>query len=315
MKFPAAVAWAPPEAAPPVDAPAADIDIEDYYQGGHTFHGPTLQAMTEMERLGPQGAVATFHTRPDADLLGLDAHFVLDPLLLDTATHPMCSAEPERWVEGLADGKLAYPVRAEQIRFFAPRPCGAVRCTVARVSADPTHLCFDVHLEGEAGPYCAFRWTEAVVEAGPFLGHPAPIRRRFLWDRRATPEVTIGRASTRGWRVDLTDLVEPLPGTQARLACVDSELDARAGSADPGAWDAATLAAKECVRAWLRQRIDRDVHPSAVRLVHMRPDRYVVQGCPSLTAQEYAVHLGPTRFSLRVSADADGAEAWLEPVD
>ena len=304
--------WLAPEPAPTVDAPAADVDIAEYYEGGHTFHGPVLQGMTALTHLGPTGARAVFATRPDADLLGLDASFALDPLLLDTATHPMWSAEPERWVPGLEPGQLAYPVHASDLRFFGPRPTGEVQATLAFVGGDRQSLTFDVHLAGADGPWCAFRWTEAIVPAGPFLGQPADVRRTFLWDRDPA-DVHVGRPTEAGWRVERTDLVEPLPGTLARIACTPLELARRATAEDPAAWDAAHLAAKEAVRAWLADRLGRDVHPTSLALLPMRADLFVVTDAPTLTAAEFSANLGPTRFDLVVEQDRNGATARVVP--
>lgn len=299
--------WAPEEAPQDVDVPPADIDVRAYYDGGHTFHGPTLQGMVALTHLGPRGARAVFRTRPDAELLGGAGAFVLDPLLLDTATHPMWSAEPERWVPGLAPGHLAYPVRAEEIRFFGPRPHGDVNASLRLVSADTRHLTFEVHLVG----WCAYRWREAIVSAGPLLGQPAPVRRQFLWDRAPVPEVRVGRADEDTWVLEAADLIEPLPGTLAALTCTEAELRERQQAPDPVAWDLAWLAAKEALRSWLMARMGRDVHPRDLVLCRMRSDRFVVVEAPTLTATEYVDHLGPTRFAIEVTGDGTRATSRI----
>lgn len=290
--------WAPAEPPPAALVGAAPGTApEAYYGGGHTFHGPCLQAMTSFPAIAADGADAVLATRPDAELLGIDAAFALDPLLLDAATHPMCSGEPERWVPGLPPGHLAYPIAARDLRFFGPRPSGRVQVAVRLAHGDRKTLAFDVTLTGPEGPWCAYRWTEAVVPAGPFLGQPPAVRRQFLWDRAPAP-VHVGRPTARGWSVEAADLVEPLPGTLAGIACSAPELADRAASADPVAWDRDRLAAKEAVRAWLVDRLGRDVHPSRLTLAALRPDRFVVVDAPDLTAAEYIDHLGPTRFAL-----------------
>jgi len=303
--------WYPPEPAPTVGAPTADIDIRDYYDGGHTFHGPLLQGMTALHTLGPQGATATFATRADRDLLGIDADFVLDPLLLDTATHPMWSAEPERWVEGLPSGHLAYPVHAEQMRFFGPRPRGVIQYAMTALEADSHRMRFAVHMGSEAGPWCAFEWTEAIVEAGPLLGRSPAERRAFLWEGRALPEIAIGRPTESGWKVEQADLVEPLPGTLVRLMCAAVEVEAWRRAEDRVAWAMARIAAKEAVRQWLRSRVGAEVHPRDLVLLDMRPDRYVVIEAGTLDAQTFSEHLGPTRYDLIVHVTQDHALATM----
>jgi len=306
--------WHPPEAAPTIEAPPSQVDVRDYYDGGHTFHGPLLQGMTALHTLGPQGATATFATRPDRALLGADLAFVLDPLLLDTATHPMWSAEPERWVEALAPGHLAYPVHAEKMRFFGPRPTGAIQFAMTALASDTRTLRFGVHMGSEAGPWCAFEWTEAVVAAGPLLGRSASERRAFLWEGRALPQITIGEPTDGGWQVEHEDLIEPLPGTLVRLTCAPVEVAAYRAAPDRVAWAAARIAAKEALRQWMRERTGLELHPRDLVLLAMRPDRYVVIEAGPLDAQTFSEHLGPTRFTLTVETTATGAAARISPL-
>ena len=306
--------WHAAEGAPEVLAPEVEVDIDDYYNGGHTFHGPLLQAMTALTRMGTEGATATFETRADGSLLGIDSAFVLDPLLLDTATHPMWSAEPERWVEGLESGHLAYPIHAENLRFFGPRPAGEVQFAMTAVAADSKTMTFAVHMGTVDAPWCAFEWTEAIVDAGPLLGRSAAERRDFLWERKALPQVTIGQSTAEGWRVEASDLVEPLEGTLVRLTCSDNEVDEWRRSSDRIAWSMARIAAKEAVRSWLRDRIGRDVHPKDLVLLAMRPDRFVITEAGALDAQEYCENLGPTRFELTIQTGQNHAIARMSPI-
>ena len=270
--------------------------------------------MTALHTLGPQGATATFATRPDRALLGADLAFVLDPLLLDTATHPMWSAEPERWVEALAPGHLAYPVHAEKMRFFGPRPTGAIQFAMTALASDTRTLRFGVHMGSEAGPWCAFEWTEAVVAAGPLLGRSASERRAFLWEGRALPQITIGEPTDGGWQVEHEDLIEPLPGTLVRLTCAPVEVAAYRAAPDRVAWAAARIAAKEALRQWMRERTGLELHPRDLVLLAMRPDRYVVIEAGPLDAQTFSEHLGPTRFTLTVETTATGAAARISPL-
>jgi 3-hydroxymyristoyl/3-hydroxydecanoyl-(acyl carrier protein) dehydratase len=306
--------WHPPEPAPSVEAPPSTLDIRDYYDGGHTFHGPLLQGMTALHTLGPQGATATFVTCADRDLLGTDLAFVLDPRLLDTATHPMCSAEPERWVHGLGPGHLAYPVHAENMRFFGPRPSGPVTCTMAVLDSDASSLRFAVHLGSDAGPWCAYAWTEAIVAAGPLLGRSPADRRAFLWEGRALPQITIGRATDAGWRVERTDLIEPLPGTLVRLTCSEAEVERWRSADDRAEWAMARIAAKEAIRQWIHLRTGIALHPRDLVLLAMRPDRYVVIEAGPLDAQTFSEHIGPTRFDVIVKTTETCAIAQISPL-
>jgi 3-oxoacyl-(acyl-carrier-protein) synthase/3-hydroxymyristoyl/3-hydroxydecanoyl-(acyl carrier protein) dehydratase len=303
--------WCAPAPAPAVDPAAFALDIDDYYTGGHTFHGPTLRAMTALTHLDKTGARATLQTRDDAELLHLDAQFVLDPLLLDAATHPMWSAEPERWVPDLAPGHLAYPVRCDNLRLMGPRPDGDVRCCLTHVPSEPGTLVFDVHLQGDSGPWCSYRWTEAIVPAGPYLGLSAKQRRAFLWNRQPCAEAQVGSAVGNGWRVQLDDVVEPLPGTLAHIACTNRELRDRAQAEDKLTWDLGILAAKGCLIHHLQRRLGRTMHPADLTLLCLRSDVLVVLDAPTLTAEEYSRHLGPTRWCLTLSRTSDSATATL----
>ncbi|MEZ4318541.1 MAG: beta-ketoacyl synthase N-terminal-like domain-containing protein [Myxococcota bacterium] len=288
------------------------MSIDAYYGGGLTFHGPSLQGMTDLGIRSPKGAIATFHTKPDAALNGPGAPFVLDPLLLDTATHPMVSGEPELWSSEVGPGHLAYPVKAEGMRFYGPRPQGPVTCRLDLVHADGRTLTFDVALVGSAGTWCTFRWTEALVPGGPVLGHDTPTRKAFVWDGQAVPQVSIGARSGERFRVTAADLVEPIEGTLVGLCCTAAEQAAWREATDKRAWELGRFAAKGAVRAWLQDRL-RDVHPRDLDLLDLREDQYIVVGCPVLTAQELIDHLGPTRFHLEVRVQGEVAEAWLTP--
>jgi hypothetical protein len=268
--------------------------------------------MTSLDGLAPGGALATFVTRADNDLLppGSPA-FELDPRLLDVATHPMLSGSPERGVPGLDPGKLAYPVRAEALRLYGPRPSGQVGCRLDRVSADPHALVFDVRLEGAHGVWATFRWTEALVEGGPLLGLPAALRYPFCWRREPVESLRVGSPHGDRWRVRRADLVEPIRGTLVGLLCTATEVEAWRASVDRDAFAVERIAAKEAVRSWLRARLGRDVHPRDLQLCTMRPDLAVVTEAASLTAQEFADHVGPTRFDVHLGRSDEGVDAWV----
>ncbi len=304
----------PIAAPPPAEGDEFGMSAPAYYDGGHTFHGPTLQGLVRFGLRSDRAIDAVFRTKHDAELLGEGCPaFILDPLLLDTATHPMLSGNPETWVPGLTPGKLAYPVKADAMTFYAPRPVGEVRATLRLVSADAAHLAFDVWLSGDDGLWATFRWTEALVEGGPLLGLPAEVRRPFCWERTPNPSVAIGRAVGDRWRVAASDLVEPLAGTLVRLYGAPEEVTAWAAAADPDAHAIAWFAAKEAACRWVSSRIGRAVHPTGLTLCRMRDDRFVLVEAPALTAQEFTDNLGPTRFDLEVRVDGAAAEARVVP--
>ena len=280
-----------------------ELSVEHYYSEGHTFHGAALQGMTDLGTRsltpGAAGAEATFHTRPDTQLLPQGApSFVLDPLLLDTATHPMMSSQPHLWVEDGKPGRLAYPVSATELRFFGPRPEGEVRCRLNLIESSMRHLVFDVTLVGSSGVWATFRWTEALVPGG-LLGRGAEIVRSFAID--GTPSTTLGAGDSSSWQLRPTDLVEPIPGTLRGLLChaqedVPNDVALRR-----------VLASKELVRARLREH-GHDVHPRRIALLEVRPGRYIVQHISDLDVRMWTRWLHPTVFTI-LATDAGRAES------
>ncbi|MBX2798938.1 MAG: hypothetical protein KTR31_14775 [Myxococcales bacterium] len=296
-----------------IEATATPIDGDAFFAGGHVFHGPVLQGLVSLDATGPAGTLATLAPAPDEELLGQPQlpPFVTDPLLLDSATHPMFSGEPHRWSADIPAGRVAYPVRIEALTLHGPRPAGPVTCTVALLQAS-RRLAFDVELRSHQGVYCRMRWVEAVLPGGALLGAPAEQRRAFLWDRQGVPEVRIGRAVEGGWQVRDADLSEPLPGTVAGLTCAPAELRERAAAADTRRWDRERVAAKEAVRSHLQAVLGQDVHPARLVLAALRPELWIVLEAPTLTASAYSQHLGPTRLRVRTRSEGPLTVATLE---
>ncbi|MGK0346861.1 MAG: hypothetical protein ACI855_002941, partial [Myxococcota bacterium] len=305
---------APPAPAPLEDAVAVDLSAADYYTGGLTFHGPVLQAVQAFHDSGPSGITATFATRPDADLLPASSpNFVLDPLLLDAATHPMFSGSPELWNSAIPAGKLAYPVSCDTLRFYSDRPSGEVNAHLVLVHADAHTLVFDVTLTGSAGIWTTFRWTEALVDGGPVLGCAPETIARFA-KHRLPDDVNIGHLSDAGWVVAAGDLVEPIEGTLVRLLGRREEIDAWQQADDRVAFACALLSAKQAVRHHVRATLDRDVHPADLRLVRTRTDRFVVAHASGLTAQEFIDVLAATRFVVDVEPGTTRAVSRVRPL-
>jgi hypothetical protein len=291
---------APAAPAPLNDAVAVDLSATDYYNGGLTFHGPVLQAVQTFHDRGPGGITATFATRADSDLLPASSPpFVLDPLLLDAATHPMFSGSPELWNSAIPAGKLAYPVSCDNLRFYSDRPSGDVHAHLVLVHADAQTLVFDVTLTGSTGIWTTFRWTEALVDGGPVLGGTPESIARFAKNRLAD-RVDVGQLTDDGWLVTAGDLVEPIEGTLVRLLGRPEEIDAWQQSDDRVAFACALLSAKQAVRQHIRATLDRDVHPADLRLVRTRNDRFVVAHAAGLTAQEFIEVLAASRFIVTV---------------
>ncbi len=286
--------WPTAPAAPEWPTAGGAMSAADYYGNGLTFHGPLLQGMVDVGTRDARGATARFRAVADETLLPPGSPpFLLDPRLLDTATHPMRSGEPEVWVPGLQPGKLAYPVRCDDLVFYGPRPTGDVGCRLDVCEANARILSFNVTLWSDAATWCTFRWTEALVDGGPVLGQAPALRRGFCWDNRPHPEVCIGRPTEEGWKVEPSDLVEPIPGTLLRLYATDAERAEGTPAID-------RIAAKEAVRDYLRARIGRDVHPRRIVLADRGDGTLFVVEAPDLDAQTFIDQLGPVTTRVRV---------------
>lgn len=299
----------PPPAPEPLDAPDVALSAADYYLQGHTFHGPSLHGMVDLGKRDGSEAESRFRPSRDADLLGEGVpDFVLDPLLLDVATHPMMSSAPETWgADG--PGTLAYPIAAEDMRFFGPRPTSEVTCRLVCVQAD-RQLVFDVTLSEGDRVWASFRWREAVVDGG-LLGADSATIRDFCVDRQALP-VTLGRPDGAGWRVSPADVAEPLDGSLVRLLGRPEEVCAVESAEDRRAWLQHWIAVKEAVRAHLRSVRGVEIHPASVRVVRLA-DGWVVVEAVGLSSQDHLDLLGPTTAMWTVRPE--GADVVAERVE
>ncbi len=185
------------------------------YESGALFHGPAFQVL---ERLvtGP-GASSSVLSAASGVPAGL-----LNPALLDGATHGIPHDALHTWDAAYDPGKVAYPALIPEIDFFGPAPAsGTVRCEVRLrpFLATPDHPVFRIQLVGEEGAWCQMRLVEACFPKGP-IGSVAPsLRRAFLADRAPVPGLRLSRVE--GGDTLLTDgevaASDWLPGTVERI--------------------------------------------------------------------------------------------------
>ena len=155
--------------------------------------------------------------------------------------------------------------------------------------------------------------TEAVLDGGPYLGHPASVRQRFLWRSEGCREVQVGRRTSDGWEVRLDDVIEPLEGTLWTLSTHPSEREDHWPGESPTQSTACRLAAKSAVLQWLHDRTGVVCHPRDIHLLRLRADRFIVVGAPNLTAESFIEHLGPTHFQVALKTTQDAATASVVP--
>jgi 3-oxoacyl-(acyl-carrier-protein) synthase/3-hydroxymyristoyl/3-hydroxydecanoyl-(acyl carrier protein) dehydratase len=298
----------PPE---PFGLGPVDLSPEAYYQSGLTFHGPTLHVLAEAGVRGPSGAVATL--RVPTTPAGKRPPSIFDPALLDGATHPMWSGQPEVWNAAIPPGRLAYPVRCDGLVVAGPPPPPGtdVRCQLQLVEATAARLVFDVWLGPPERPWCSFRWTEALVPGGSILGAPPEHRRPFGLERTPDRAIRVGAPTADGgWRVGPMDLAGPLPSSAPSILCHPSELAVDAVDRDPVGATIARVAAKEALRDALFAR-GVDVHPYALRLVALE-DGFVLGDSPTLSLTDWMRHAAPP--TTRVVVERSGRTATARVV-
>jgi acyl transferase domain-containing protein/3-hydroxymyristoyl/3-hydroxydecanoyl-(acyl carrier protein) dehydratase/1-acyl-sn-glycerol-3-phosphate acyltransferase len=196
---------------PPAEGESAPLP----YESGALFHGPAFRVL---ERLV---------TAPGASSSVLSAasgvpHGLLNPALLDGATHGIPHDGLHAWDAAYDPGKVAYPVLIPEIDFFGPAPVvGTVRCEVRLrpFLGTPDHPVFAIQLTGDEGVWCQLRLVEACFPKGP-IGSVAPLlRRAFLADRAPVPGLRLSRVEGGDTLLADADVAASdwLPGTVERV--------------------------------------------------------------------------------------------------
>ena len=209
------------------------------YASGALFHGPAFQVL---ERLvmgkGESSSVLRAASGVPAGLL--------NPGLLDGATHGIPHAELHTWNDASDPGKVAFPAFLPEIDFFGPTPTtGTVRCEVRQQPflGSPDYPVFLVQLIGPDGVWCQLRLVESCFPKGPLGSADPASRRAFLRDRAPVEGLRLSRAEE-GVTL-LTDAevaaTDWLPGTVAAVygsreteAIARAEHAAAAHSLHPG---------------------------------------------------------------------------------
>ncbi len=200
----------------PAPWPTAEGDVVPLpYANGALFHGPAFRVL---ERLvtGPGGSSSVLSAAS-----GVPAG-LLNPALLDGATHGIPHDALHTWDAVYDPGKVAYPALIPEIDFFGPAPvAGNVRCEVRLrpYLGTPDHPVFAIQLIGDDGVWCQLRLVEACFPKGP-IGSVAPaLRRAFLADRAPVPGLRLSHVE--GGDTLLTDAEvaasDWLPGTVERV--------------------------------------------------------------------------------------------------
>jgi 1-acyl-sn-glycerol-3-phosphate acyltransferase len=119
---------------------------------------------------------------------------LLNPGLLDGATHGIPHDRLATWDHRLSPDKVAYPAMIPQLDLHGPTPTsGLVRCEVRADGylGTPDLPAFAIQLITDEGVWASLRLVEACFPKGP-LGSADPVQRRaFLRDREYVPGLSL----------------------------------------------------------------------------------------------------------------------------
>ncbi len=207
------------------EAHGADVPLP--YETGELFHGPAFQVA---ERLVRGKGESSITLRAESGVpVGL-----LNPGLLDGATHGIPHGELHTWNEASDPGKVAFPAFIPEIDFFGPTPTtGTIRCEVRQLPflGSPDYPVFRIQLVGPDGVWCELRLVESCFPKGPLGSADPAARRAFLRDRAAVEGLRLSRVEAGVTVLSDEDVAATdwLPGTVAAVyGSRDTEAIARA---------------------------------------------------------------------------------------
>jgi 3-hydroxymyristoyl/3-hydroxydecanoyl-(acyl carrier protein) dehydratase/1-acyl-sn-glycerol-3-phosphate acyltransferase len=159
------------------------------YATGALFHGPAFQVA---ERLVMGRGESSSSLRAES---GVPVS-LLNPGLLDGATHGIPHADLHAWNDASDPGKVAFPAFIPEIDFFGPTPVtGTIRCEVRQQPflGSPDYPVFLIQLIGPDGVWCQLRLVESSFPKGPLGSADPASRRAFLRDRTPVEGLRLSR--------------------------------------------------------------------------------------------------------------------------
>ena len=199
----------------------------DPYASGALFHGPAFQVQRSLW-MGDSGSSALLDATSGPVPIG-----VLNPRLIDGATHGIPHDRLDRWCPEIGADQVAYPALVTRMSIHGPTPAaGTVRCEArfAGFHGGPRFPAFEVQLVSGDRVWASFRLVEALFPKGPLGVADRVARRAFLRDR-TWADVTLSRLRPDG-TTELTDetvqATDWLPGTvKALYGTTETETIAR----------------------------------------------------------------------------------------
>jgi acyl transferase domain-containing protein/3-hydroxymyristoyl/3-hydroxydecanoyl-(acyl carrier protein) dehydratase/1-acyl-sn-glycerol-3-phosphate acyltransferase len=159
------------------------------YETGALFHGPAFQVVESL--VMGRGESSSSLRAGSGVPVGL-----LNPGLLDGATHGIPHADLHTWNEACDPAKVAFPAFLPGIDFFGPTPVtGSVRCEVRQQPffGSPDYPVFLVQLIGPDGVWSQLRLVESFFPKGPLGSADPAARRAFLRDRTPVEGLRLSR--------------------------------------------------------------------------------------------------------------------------
>ena len=221
-------------------------DGGDPYASGALFHGPALHRLRSL-RIGANGCSAVLDASP-----GLVPAGVVNPCLLDAATHAIPHDELSLFSDRIPTDVVAYPRRITVGHFAVPPPIsGEVACEIrfdGFDGDDERYPAFWIELSAGGKLWARLRLVETLFPKGPIGAAPRADRVRFLRERSHVPGLGVATVHGDETRLDRGDLQASdwFPGTLATLYAARSE----------------RLAEEVAVKEHLARRLG--VHPSRI---------------------------------------------------
>ncbi|MGH3942928.1 MAG: beta-ketoacyl synthase N-terminal-like domain-containing protein, partial [Pseudonocardiaceae bacterium] len=252
------------------------------YGSGRMFHGPRFQGVVSLDRWGENGTEATLQTLPTHNLFAStpDPTLLTDPALLDAAGQLVGF-----WaLEHLSDGFTGFPFALEELRLFgtSPAPGTPVRGLARIAFMSARHVRADIDLVGPDGHLLAqlVGWTDHCLDLPTALSQAMNSSPRTAALGAPWKTVIDGLPAAETflcWRIDgLEPDALAAHGRIPQRILAPWILSRRervtwtslAGSEQfRSQWLLGRAAAKEAVRAILRDSVGLDLYPADIGIV------------------------------------------------
>jgi malonyl CoA-acyl carrier protein transacylase/phosphopantetheinyl transferase (holo-ACP synthase) len=263
------------------------ITLEGLYHD--LFHGPLFMGVTELTAIGEEGIEGRAVVLPRRGVFQSidDPQFLLDPVLLDVAMHPLCAWHLEQ--PDLA-GRTLLPFEMKSVRIYGPRPDEGTRFQVRGhiVEQSPRHFVHGVEAIDEHGRV----WCQLTAKYWRFYMPYGEVnfhgRKDEYFISNRWPEATPASWAKRGVCVRLEppmDLHQPaMQMVTAQMTLSSDEMrEYRRLTVPPKKrfdWVFGRLAAKDAVRLAWWERHDERFFPADLEIKHDEHGR------------PFAIHLG-----------------------